>query len=107
MRDKARIKPFLEEIEKIWSEVPDWRFGQLICNFERFFGDLFFLEENDFINKLKIFMDCNTTKFICSYYDEYGKKVVAVDDFCQDSIPYLKKLFNADEIIKYSDYPKE
>ena len=52
-------------------------------------------------------MDCNTTKFICSYYDEYGKKVVAVDDFCQDSIPYLKELFNADEIIKYSDYPKE
>ena len=54
MRDKARIKPFLEEIEKIWSEVPDWRFGQLICNFEKFFGNLFFLEENDFINKLKI-----------------------------------------------------
>ena len=32
MRDKNRIKPFLEEIGKLWEKVPDWRFGQLIVN---------------------------------------------------------------------------
>ncbi len=32
MRDIKRIKPFLEEIEKLWEKVPDWRFGQLIMN---------------------------------------------------------------------------
>ena len=29
MRDKNRIKPFLERLEKVWNEVPDWRFGQV------------------------------------------------------------------------------
>lgn len=32
MRKKERIKPFLEEIGKLWETVPDWRFGQLIIN---------------------------------------------------------------------------
>lgn len=32
MRDKNRIRPFLDRLEKVWSKVPDWRFGQLLCN---------------------------------------------------------------------------
>lgn len=31
-RDTRRIKPFLERLEKVWMNVPDWRFGQLMCN---------------------------------------------------------------------------
>lgn len=32
MRDKTRIKPFLEELGKIWEEeVPDWRFRATCC----------------------------------------------------------------------------
>lgn len=31
-RDIRRIKPFLERLEKVWMNVPDWRFGQLMCN---------------------------------------------------------------------------
>lgn len=57
MRDKKRINPFLKEIGKIWKTVPDWRFGQLIENFRRDYGDLFFLEEEEFLKNLKEFME--------------------------------------------------
>ena len=32
MRDIERIEPFLQEIGKLWKQVPDWRFGQLMSN---------------------------------------------------------------------------
>lgn len=58
MRDKKRIKIFCNELANIWEEnVPQWRFGQLICNV---FGqmategkDPFFPEEDEMINYIK------------------------------------------------------
>lgn len=48
MRDKNRIKPFMEEITKYWEEVPDWRFGQLISNvLDMLTVDKFFLEDEE------------------------------------------------------------
>ena len=35
MRDKERIRPLLERLEKIWKEHPDLRLGQLILNVVR------------------------------------------------------------------------
>lgn len=32
MRDPKRIYAFCNKLAEYWSEVPDWRFGQLICN---------------------------------------------------------------------------
>ena len=32
MRDKSRIKPFLEEVSNIWEKYPDLRFGQLVMD---------------------------------------------------------------------------
>ena len=29
-RDPKRIKPFLKELERLWKNAPDLRFGQLI-----------------------------------------------------------------------------
>lgn len=51
MRDPNRIDSFLAAIGKIWKDTcPDWRFGQLICNLQRYGGsDLFYLEEEDFL----------------------------------------------------------
>ena len=50
MRDKNRIKPFLERLEKIWNEVPDWRFGQLMCNvLNSMPKDPFFPEDDEMI----------------------------------------------------------
>lgn len=48
MRDKNRIKPFLNKLEKLWLKYPDYRFGQIIYlladEIER---DIFFPEEKE------------------------------------------------------------
>lgn len=50
MRDKDRIKPFLERLEKVWNKVPDWRFGQLMCNvLNSMPTDPFFPEDDEMI----------------------------------------------------------
>lgn len=54
MRNPERIKPFLNELEKVWNEVPDWRFGQLVVNL--FGTDPFYIEDEqalEIIKKLK------------------------------------------------------
>jgi hypothetical protein len=55
MRDPKRIDEFCKELATIWKEVPDWRFGQLICNvFGSCMHDPWFYEEDDM---LKVFHD--------------------------------------------------
>lgn len=48
MRNPDRIEPFLAKLAEYWHKVPDWRFGQLICNLP-FSKDQFFVEEDEFI----------------------------------------------------------
>lgn len=59
MRDPERLDKFYKELKKLHKKhVPDWRFGQLCCNF---FGwvaqekkkDIFFPEEDDMLEYLK------------------------------------------------------
>ena len=52
MRDKNRIKPLLEDIEKIWQKQPDLRLGQLLNSLAKVYGDykqndLFYFEDSD------------------------------------------------------------
>ena len=56
MRNPERIKEFCNELAEIWeTNVPQWRFGQLICNvFGTLNEDPFFPEEDRMI---KIFKD--------------------------------------------------
>jgi len=51
MRDPNRIKPLLEEIEKAWDQVPDWRFGQLIVNVLGI--DPFYIEDDKILERFK------------------------------------------------------
>lgn len=54
MRDKKRIKSFLEELQNIWEQAPDWRFFQLVCNIQRGLGsDGFYLEDDDALTRIK------------------------------------------------------
>ena len=56
MRDPNRIKPFLEKIEKLWSENPDWRFGQLVINVTNtgvINTEIFHMEEDEFLKKIE------------------------------------------------------
>lgn len=51
MRNSARIDIVLKVIGECWKKVPDWRFGQLVCNFQRMAGhDLFYMEDEDFMD---------------------------------------------------------
>lgn len=58
MRDVKRIKPFLERIEEVWTNhFPDWRFGQLMNNLQRYAeNDLFYYEEDALIELLDKFV---------------------------------------------------
>jgi len=50
MRDKNRIKPFLNKIEELWLLHPDYRFGQIIYLLADKIGrDIFFPEEKEWL----------------------------------------------------------
>lgn len=54
MRNKNRIKKILNEIEEIWEENSDWRFGQLLSNIDFYSGkDIFYIEDSVLEEKLK------------------------------------------------------
>lgn len=58
MRDPKRIKPFLEKIGEIWEgKCPDWRFGQLMESFRTRYGDPFYFEDDDFLEKMEDFFE--------------------------------------------------
>lgn len=63
MRDKQRIQPFLNKLGEEWkNSFPDWRFGQLLCNFNRwhekeYHCDIFYLEEEGFLNRFRQFLN--------------------------------------------------
>lgn len=55
MRDKSRIKPFLEQVEKLWLKYPDYRFGQLIYLLSDELGrDIFFPEEDEWLKHIDV-----------------------------------------------------
>ena len=57
MRKIERIKPFLEELEKVWEKYPDLRFWQLVsaiaCNGNDGPVDPFYWEEEKWIEQMK------------------------------------------------------
>jgi hypothetical protein len=61
MRDRARIKPLLERLERVWMKCPDQRLGQLLVNGlgeYRFATDLWYLECEQIVSNLeKLFLD--------------------------------------------------
>lgn len=64
MRDDKRIFPFMNEIAALWQiSFPDWRFGQVMDNFESWVrtnksqGGIFYLEEDRFLEYFKEFCE--------------------------------------------------
>ena len=57
MRKTERIKPFLEELGKVWEKYPDLRFWQLIsaiaANGNDYPIDPFYWEEEKWIEQMK------------------------------------------------------
>lgn len=64
MRDVNRLYEFYNELMKIHMEnFPDWRFGQLISNLERWLqmnkkiNDIYFIEENAMLRYINEFVE--------------------------------------------------
>ena len=64
MRDVNRLYNFYNELMKIHMEhFPDWRFGQLINNLERWLqankkiDDIFYIEENAMLRYINEFVE--------------------------------------------------
>lgn len=64
MRDVNRLYGFYNELMKIHMEnFPDWRFGQLINNLERWLqvnkkiDDIFYIEENAMLRYINEFVE--------------------------------------------------
>ena len=56
MRSPERIDKFCNELAKIWKQVPDWRFGQLMVNvLNSLPRHPFFYEEDEMIEEFKKF----------------------------------------------------
>lgn len=54
MRDPNRIDAFLSRLGDVWRQVPDWRFGQLMCNTLGYAGpDPFYTEDDTLIDVIE------------------------------------------------------
>lgn len=53
IRDKTRIKDILSKLEKIWNDVPDYRFFQMLnaIGFDSRY-DFFYLEDSEIQERL-------------------------------------------------------
>ena len=55
--DRTNIYFTALEIAKSWANLPNWRFGQLIYNFERAMEeegrDIFYMEDDELIQHLR------------------------------------------------------
>lgn len=57
-RNEKRIDEFMKEFSMVWKEkCPDLRFGQMISNFVLHYGDIFYLEENKFLEEFESFSE--------------------------------------------------
>ena len=65
MRDPNRIRKFCDRLAKAWKKVPDWRFGQLMCNALNDMGkDPFFPEDDEMIDFLEKYVDAHSPYYV-------------------------------------------
>ena len=54
MRDSKRLDSFYDKLKELHKQIPDIRFGQLICNLQRSEGnDLFYYEEDRLLKAIE------------------------------------------------------
>ena len=93
LRDPNRIKPFLENLEKLWLRYPDYRFGQLIYLLAGEIGqDIFFPEEGAWINAIER---------LIAEYDEYERNNPKIEYKDVDLYEIVEELMNLKNTNKY------
>ncbi len=57
MRDVNRIDDYCKRLAEMWKKVPDWRFGQFMCNILGYtstkLGDPFFPEDEELFTEME------------------------------------------------------
>lgn len=55
MRDPKRIQPLLAALTEYWTQHPDWRLGQIVCNCGREIGhwDPFYMEDDQLLGVIR------------------------------------------------------
>lgn len=51
--DEKQREEILEAVKRLWDKYPHYRFGQLLVNFGFGRGDVFYVNDGDFFNRLK------------------------------------------------------
>ena len=60
MRNPERLDEFYEKIKELHKKYcPDWRFGQLMSNFADNVGDIFYWEEDAFLESFEEYLKKN------------------------------------------------
>jgi hypothetical protein len=59
MRDPRRCAKLARQLGELWlAKVPDWRFGQLMSNFQSATrDDIFYIEDEEIVEKIKKFLE--------------------------------------------------
>ena len=65
MRDPRRISDFCNRLARVWEQVPDWRFGQLMSNvlgdyYAQTKRDIFFPEDEEMIRFFEQYVNLNS-----------------------------------------------
>lgn len=94
MRDPERIKPFLERVEELWQLHPDLRFGQIINLMITDNKDPFYMEEDEWLSRIKSRTIKVKVKFECEEIIELPFR--SFSDIEEDNMPIKE----SDKIIK-------
>lgn len=109
MRDKNRIKPFMEKLTELWEELPDYRFFQLI-NLLTDGQDLFYQEDDKSLKDIEgLASDLQKEKYYkdnkSEIYEYVLEKVIKVfkDKVDKGGNPYINHLLFVSEKQKNID----
>ena len=65
MRDPKRIRKFCNRLATAWEYLPDWRFGQFMCNALSEIGkDPFFPEDDEMIEFLEDYVKKHSPYYV-------------------------------------------
>ncbi len=81
-RDPARIAPTLELVEAIWRRNPDLRLGQLIENCRGKHRDVFSIEDDELVRKLRVVYDVGENGCFHDWQEQPGEPPVDVCSSC-------------------------
>ena len=99
MRDKNRIRPFLNKIAEEWEKHPDLRFGQFVMDVIPDQDKLWNCEESEFLRRLDVFANrASSNKTDIS--DDNSAVMAKALNTPDDSNLWDAKVFDISDVLK-------